>query len=499
MIESALRTMDAGQRLRLVPRGNCRSIDDDTALVLLTHVHYKTADVFDMAAVTAQAQARGALVLWDLSHSMGALPVDLNGANADLAVGCGYKFLNGGPGAPAFLFVAERHQGGLQSPLGGWMGHARPFDFVDGYEAAPGIARFGCGTPSILAIAALESGVDLHLSADMEAVARKSRALAELFIDLVEARCAQFGIALVGPPRGAPRGSHVSFRHPRAYEIVQALIARNVIGDFRAPDVMRFGLTPLPALRRHPARGGRATRRYDDRRVARAAIQRAPRGHLNDVGFSVRLVRLAEEWRRDDRPAAANAAGRSCIRSCSRWGRSLPGVRSVLLPHRRRLAARRLELDVVQLLDRQRLRPVTLDVGDGHPPVARMVHRLAPRREQVRLTECLHRQARIGESLAAQVLPHGFDASFGERLVPAPTRARRCDRPRCAGRLLRELSANASSTVLVAGARNGLVEGEVHDRRHPREHVGRGPAWRPAPSGVGRRDRDNRRLRIRLG
>lgn len=246
MIESALRTMDAGHRLRLVPRGELAgAIDDDTALVLLTHVHYKTADVFDMAAVTAQAQARGALVLWDLSHSVGALPVDLNGANADLAVGCGYKFLNGGPGAPAFLFVAERHQGGLQSPLGGWMGHARPFDFVDGYEAAPGIARFGCGTPSILAIAALESGVDLHLSADMEAVARKSRALAELFIDLVEARCAQFGIALVGPPRGAPRGSHVSFRHPRAYEIVQALIARNVIGDFRAPDVMRFGLTPL--------------------------------------------------------------------------------------------------------------------------------------------------------------------------------------------------------------------------------------------------------------
>lgn len=246
MIQSALRTMDGGHRLQLVSRGELAgAIDDDTALVLLTHVHYKTADVFDMAAVTAQAHAHGALVLWDLSHSVGALPVDLNGANADLAVGCGYKFLNGGPGAPAFLYVAERHQVVLQSPLGGWMGHARPFDFVDGYEPAPGIARFRCGTPSILAIAALESGVDVHLSADMHAVAHKSRALAELFIDLVQAQCARFDITLVGPPRGAPRGSHVSFRHPHAFAIVQALIARNVIGDFRAPDVMRFGLTPL--------------------------------------------------------------------------------------------------------------------------------------------------------------------------------------------------------------------------------------------------------------
>jgi kynureninase len=232
--------------LQLVPRESLAdAIDEDTALVLLTHVHYKTADVFDMRAMTARAHDRGALVLWDLSHSVGALPVELGAAGADLAVGCGYKFLNGGPGAPAFLYVADRLQGDLQSPLGGWMGHARPFDFVDGYEAAPGIARFLCGTPSILALAALESGIDLHLRADMQQVAAKSRALAELFIDLVESRCARHGITLVGPPRGSPRGSHVSFRHPHAYAIVQALIARQVIGDFRAPDVMRFGLTPL--------------------------------------------------------------------------------------------------------------------------------------------------------------------------------------------------------------------------------------------------------------
>lgn len=246
MIESALRTLDAGHRLQLLERDALdAAIDDDTALVLLTHVHYKTADVFDMAALTRRVHDAGALVLWDLSHSVGAIPLDVGGADADLAVGCGYKFLNGGPGAPAFLYVAERHHASLQSPLGGWMGHARPFEFVDGYEPAPGITRFLCGTPSILALSALETGVDLHLRADMSLVAAKSRALAERFIDLVESRCGSFGIELVGPPRGVARGSHVSFRHPEAFAIVQALIARNVIGDFRAPDVMRFGLTPL--------------------------------------------------------------------------------------------------------------------------------------------------------------------------------------------------------------------------------------------------------------
>ncbi len=246
MIESAIRTLGDGHRLQLVERDALdAAIDGDTALVLLTHVHYKTADVYDMAGVTRRAHESGALILWDLSHSVGALPVDLGGSGADLAVGCGYKFLNGGPGAPAFLYIAERLHDTLQSPLGGWMGHARPFDFVDGYEPAAGITRFLCGTPSILALAALETGVDLHLRADAAHVAAKSRALAERFIDLVAARCGAHGITLVGPPRGAPRGSHVSFQHPEAFAIVQALIARDVIGDFRAPDVMRFGLTPL--------------------------------------------------------------------------------------------------------------------------------------------------------------------------------------------------------------------------------------------------------------
>lgn len=246
MVQTAVATLGGGRRLELAARDRLvEQITDDTALVLLTHVHYKTADMYDMAAITAAAHARGALVLWDLSHSVGAVPLDLNAAGADFAVGCGYKFLNGGPGAPAFLFVAERHHDTLRSPLGGWMGHARPFAFVDDYEPAPGIARFLCGTPPILAVAALECGVDLHLEVDMQVVAAKSRALATLFMTMVQARCGPFGVTPVGPPPGAPRGSHVSFRHPDGYAIMQALIARGVIGDFRAPDIMRFGLTPL--------------------------------------------------------------------------------------------------------------------------------------------------------------------------------------------------------------------------------------------------------------
>lgn len=246
MIESALATVGGDRRLELAPRESLVDrITDDTALVLLTHVHYKTAEMHDMAAVTAAAQTKGALVLWDLSHSVGAVPLALNPCNADMAVGCGYKFLNGGPGAPAFLFVAERHHATLRSPLGGWMGHAQPFAFVDGYEPAPGIARFLCGTPPILAVAALECGVDLHLEVDMQQLSAKSQALAALFTDRVMATCEAFGVTRVGPPAGTPRGSHMSFRHPDGYAIMQALIARGVIGDFRAPDIMRFGLTPL--------------------------------------------------------------------------------------------------------------------------------------------------------------------------------------------------------------------------------------------------------------
>ncbi|WP_375381246.1 kynureninase [uncultured Sphingomonas sp.] len=233
-------------RVRLAQADDIAAVvDEDTAVVVLTHVHYKSGRMLDMAALTRAAQAAGALVLWDLSHSVGAVPVALNACGADLAVGCGYKYLNGGPGAPAFLFVAERHQATLRSPLSGWMGHAAPFAFTDEYRPAPGIDRFQCGTPSILGLAALEEGVAMFEDVSFADLVAKSRALTALWIDCVEQRSAGHGFALASPRDPAARGSHVSFAHPDAYPICRALIARGVIGDFRAPDVLRMGFTPL--------------------------------------------------------------------------------------------------------------------------------------------------------------------------------------------------------------------------------------------------------------
>ncbi len=216
----------------------------DVAALLLTQVHYKTGRIRDMAEVTARAHQAGVLVVWDLSHSAGAIEVDLNGAKADFAVGCGYKFLNGGPGAPAYIFAARRHHH-AQPVLSGWFGHARPFAFEENYEAASGIERFLCGTPSVLGMTALESGIDLMLRADMAELRRKSVALGELFIERMQARCGEFGFELVCPREAAQRGSQIAYSHPHSYAMMQALKARGVIGDFRAPDVMRFGLTPL--------------------------------------------------------------------------------------------------------------------------------------------------------------------------------------------------------------------------------------------------------------
>ncbi|TFI58063.1 kynureninase [Sphingomonas parva] len=218
-------------------------IGADTNLLLLTHVHFKAGFRFDMASVTARAKAAGARTLWDLSHSAGAVPLHLNRDGAELAVGCGYKYLNGGPGAPAFLYVAEHLQEQLVSPLRGWMGHAAPFAFTDDYVPAPGIARFLAGTPPILAMAALESGVDAFDGITMDAIWAKSVALFDLFASLVAETCP--ALACISPADAERRGSHISFRHPHAFEICQALIAEGVIGDFRAPDVVRFGLTPL--------------------------------------------------------------------------------------------------------------------------------------------------------------------------------------------------------------------------------------------------------------
>jgi kynureninase len=219
-------------------------IDEDTIAVVLTHIHYKSGRRWPMAAITAQAHAAGALALWDLSHSVGAAAVDLNGAGADLAVGCGYKYLNGGPGAPAFLFVAERHQMEIVSPLAGWMGHAEPFAFRDDFAAAADIRGQLSGTPAILGLAALEVGVDIALRADMRAVEAKSAALIDLFVSVIEGGGAT-DLKLASPRQAAGRGSHVAFTHPQAYGLVQALIERGVIGDFRAPDIARFGFTPL--------------------------------------------------------------------------------------------------------------------------------------------------------------------------------------------------------------------------------------------------------------
>lgn len=231
-----------GATLKVVARDQLSAaIDDQTALVLLTHVHYKTAERFDMAAFTTRAHAAGALILWDLSHSAGAVPVALNDAGADLAVGCGYKYLNGGPGAPAYLFVAQHLQHRLANPVSGWMGHAAPFDFADGYAPAPGIKRWLAGTPPMLAMAALESGIDLMLAADPSAIAVKSASLFNLMASIGD----DLGLESVSPRDPAQRGSHISFRHPQAYALCQALIAHGVIGDFRDPDILRFGLTPL--------------------------------------------------------------------------------------------------------------------------------------------------------------------------------------------------------------------------------------------------------------
>ena len=217
------------------------AIDADTAVVMLTEVDYRSARRHDMTAITAAAHDAGALMLWDLSHSAGAVAVDLNAAGADLAVGCGYKYLNGGPGAPAFLFVAEAVQDQLASPLSGWLGHADPFAFEPDFRPAPGVSRFQVGTPSIVAMAALEAGLATFDGVSMADVEAKSRRLSELFIERVEERCPELELA---SPRGR-RGSHLVFAHRDAYPLIQALIERQVIGDFREPDLLRFGFAPL--------------------------------------------------------------------------------------------------------------------------------------------------------------------------------------------------------------------------------------------------------------
>jgi len=226
------------------PQDVIGAIDADTAVVTLTHVDYRTAAFYDMRAINEAARAAGALVVWDLSHSAGAIELDLNSTGSELAIGCGYKYLNGGPGAPAFIYIAERLQDELDNPLRGWMGHSEPFAFVDDYQPADGILKFLTGTPSILALAALQAGLATFDGIAMSDLAAKSRSLSKLFVEEVEARC-DGEVRLASPRDPAQRGSHVVFAHEEGYAVMQALIARGVIGDFRAPNLMRFGFAPL--------------------------------------------------------------------------------------------------------------------------------------------------------------------------------------------------------------------------------------------------------------
>ena len=250
---------ERGYRLQLVePDEIAAALTADVAVLMLTHVNYRTGAMHDMAAVTAAAHAAGILTVWDLAHSAGAVPVDLNGAGADFSIGCGYKYLNGGPGAPAFVWVHPRHADRFWQPLAGWWGHASPFAFTPDYQPAPGIGRYLCGTQPILNMTALECGLDTVLAAEpmggMTVLRAKSLVLTDLFIELVEQRCAGHGLGLATPREHDARGSQVCLtRDEGAYAIVQALIKRGVIGDFRAgdgeggvhKDILRFGFTPL--------------------------------------------------------------------------------------------------------------------------------------------------------------------------------------------------------------------------------------------------------------
>ena len=244
MAEGLLGSLDRGYTLKVVsPEEVEDSIDESVAVLMLTEVDYRTGRLHDMKALTAKAHAAGALTVWDLAHSAGAIPVDVLGAKADFAVGCTYKYLNGGPGAPAFIYVAPKHAETARPALSGWLGHQAPFAFDLDYRAGAGIERMRVGTPPVIAMAALEAALDAWDGVDMRDVRKASIALADLFIREVEAHCPK--LVLASPRDGSQRGSQVSFRHPNGYAIMQALIARGVIGDFRAPDAIRFGFTPL--------------------------------------------------------------------------------------------------------------------------------------------------------------------------------------------------------------------------------------------------------------
>jgi kynureninase len=244
IVESVARMM--GLMPRFVPVAEIAgAVNEDTAVVELSHVNYRTAEIQDMAAVTQAVHAKGALTVWDLAHSSGAVELRLDADGADFAVGCGYKFLNGGPGAPAHVYVAERHLATLDQPLTGWFAHAAPFGFRDDFVRADGIRAMLCSTPQMLSMTAFEAALDAFDGIAMPQVQAKGRALGDLMIALADERLAPLGVGIASLRDGARRGNHVSLTHPAGYQIMQALIARGIIGDFRAPDVMRFGFGPL--------------------------------------------------------------------------------------------------------------------------------------------------------------------------------------------------------------------------------------------------------------
>lgn len=222
------------------------SLDDDVAVVVLSHIDYRSSKVRDMAATTAAIHAAGALVVWDVSHSAGAVPLDVTKADVDFAVGCTYKYLNGGPGAPAFTWVNPRHTGDLRQPLTGWMGHRDPFAFAPEYEPAPGARQLVCGTPQVVSLTTLDASLELWADLDLDALYAKGRALTEFFIEAVEATCPAGSLTLAGPRNPDDRGGHVSFDIAEGgLHIMQALYERGVVGDFRPPSLMRFGFAPL--------------------------------------------------------------------------------------------------------------------------------------------------------------------------------------------------------------------------------------------------------------
>jgi len=246
MVQGLLAQLGDGYTLRFVEAdGIIAAIDDDVAAICMTHVHYKTGNILDMKAITKHAQGVGAATVWDLCHSAGVMPVDLNGCNVDFAVACTYKYLNGGPGSPAILFAAERHHGKYRQPLTGWFGHEAPFDFDQDYRPAGNIRQMLSGTQPIVSLALAEIGIDIMLRADMQAMREKSMRMTDLFIELAEAHCGSFGISLASPRDASSRGSQVSFYLDHAYPVVRAMHDRGVMCDYRAPGMLRFGFAPL--------------------------------------------------------------------------------------------------------------------------------------------------------------------------------------------------------------------------------------------------------------